>query len=151
MGRIDAEKAQQAAAARTRAGKKTNESRTRKRAAVRMQRLRDELEAERERAALIDTRKSAARRSHQTMRGIIAQQLGIRDAGRLASGRVGAVVKAFGAYRPDGKSLNLRPASRRTIGRWLWKRYLANLILESKEISELLATGKDVAWVLAQI
>ena len=141
LGRIDAEKARQAAAARTRARRKHNASRTRERAAARMQRLRDELEAERERAALIDTRKSAAARSHHTMGGIIAQ-LGIRDAGRLASGRVGAVVKAFDAYRSDGKSFNLRPASRSTIDRWLWKGYLAGLILENKEISELLATGK---------
>ena len=81
-----------------------------------MERLRSELDAQRERAALSETRKSSAARSHVSL-GAVTAQLAIRDAGRLASGRVGAVVKTFDLFRTDGKSFNLRPASHSTIDR----------------------------------
>ena len=67
LGRVHAESARQAAAARARAIKKSNALRTRKRAATRMGRLRSELNAQRERAALIETRKSSAARSHVSL------------------------------------------------------------------------------------
>ena len=136
---VDAERERQRKASTTRNTKKVNEARARKRVATQMQLLKAEVSAQRE--SMIVTRKSAAPKAHHTAPAILAQ-LGIRDAGRLASGRVGAVIKAFDAYRADGKSFNLRPASSSTIDRWLWKRYLVELLLQNDEIHGLLATAK---------
>ena len=48
-----------------------------------MERLRSELHAQRERAALIEVRKSNAARSYVSL-GAVTAQLAIRDAGQLA-------------------------------------------------------------------
>ena len=116
---VDTERNRQRKASLARAKRKTNFARTRKRAAAKLQLYMADEAARLE--VLIKTRKSNAPRAHNTSKCIIAQ-LAIRDAGRLASGRVGDVVKAFDAYRGDGESFNLKPASRVTIDRWLWKR-----------------------------
>jgi hypothetical protein len=136
---VKAEHARQRKAAATRASKKTNAARTGRRAAVNLKRLTGEVE--KQRALMIQTRKSAAPKAHHTMRGILAQ-LAVRDAGRLGSGRVGPVIKAFDAFRTDGQSFNLQPAGRTVIDRFLWKRYLADLCLQNDEIEALLATLK---------
>ena len=115
-----------------------NTSRTRRRAEKRQQ---NAIEAAKASAsAIIKVRHGDGPRSHATARAWLAQ-LKQLDAGRIASNNSAAVVNSFDAWSEGGGSFNLRPLSRSSVNRKLRKRFYLQKILESDEISKLIATG----------
>ena len=138
------ERERQRKAATTRAARRKNDARTRRRAVRHLAGLRGELDAAQAQSTtdngMISLRKSAALKSHTTVAGADAL-LHFRDVSSLSGAKLGDAVKGMDVFRSDGGSFEMRPPSRTSIYRWDQKRFYCYMAEQNREILDLIATG----------